>query len=73
MFETTNLRPPAASASAFVAATEAQGSGSDIWTDAGRAIELAYCHPSPISQVMRISVVVALGVAAKLYSAGALR
>lgn len=69
MLDTTNPRAPAGSASAFVAQTKLQGSRSDVWSEAGRAIELAYRGPAPMSQAVRIAVALALVVAAKLCSA----
>ena len=65
-------RAPAGSVSAFVAPTELRESRSDIWSEAGRAIELAYREPAPMSQAARIAVALALVMAAKLCSAGAL-
>jgi hypothetical protein len=73
MFDKTKPRASAGSASAFVAPTELRRSDFDIWAEAGRAIELAHRQPAPISQVVRIAVALALVMAAKLCSAGALR
>ena len=73
MFDTTKPRAPAGSASAFVAPTELRGSGFDIWAEAGRATELAYREPAPMSQAVRIAVALALVVAVKLCSAGVLQ
>jgi hypothetical protein len=70
MFDTTKSLAPTHAASAFIAPTELQGL--DIWAEAGRAIELAYREPAPISQPVRAAVAVALIVVAKLGLAGVL-
>jgi len=72
MSDTTKPRAPAGSASAFVAPTERPGSEFDIWAAAGHAIELAYREPAPMSLALRVAVVAALVVAAKLCAAGVL-
>jgi hypothetical protein len=69
MFGTTKRETPASSRSAFVAPSEVRGS--DIWAQAGRAIELAYREPAPISQTVRVAVAVAL-LLAVLIAVGAL-
>jgi hypothetical protein len=51
-------RPSEDRASAFVGPTELRGSQPDIWTEAGRAIELAYRRPAPMDQAVRVAVLV---------------
>ncbi len=70
MFDTMKLRTAAGSASGFIASG---ASRSDIWAEAGRAIELANREQVPMSQAVRAAVVAALVVAAKLCSIWALR
>jgi hypothetical protein len=72
MFDTTKPQASAGSASAFVAPTGLRGSGFDISAEVGRATELAYREPAPMSQAVRIAVALALVVAAKLCSGGVL-
>lgn len=73
MFDTMKPQAPAGSASTFIAPTKLWRSGFDIWAEAGRATELAYRQPTPMSQTARIAIAVALAVAAKLCSTGPLR
>jgi hypothetical protein len=73
MFDTTKLRAPAGSASAFVASTEPRVSRFDIRAEAGRAIELGYRAPTQMGEAVRVAVVVGLVVVAKLCSAWVLR
>jgi hypothetical protein len=63
MFDTTKHRPSDDPASAFVGPTELRGSQPDIWTVAGRVIELAYRRPAPMHQAVRVAVAVAIAVA----------
>jgi hypothetical protein len=73
MFDITKSRAAAGSMSAFITLTELRRSGFDIWAEAGRATELAYRDPTPMSQAVRIAVALVLVVAAKLCSAGVLQ
>lgn len=60
MFNPAKPRPPSGPASAFVVPTEIRGARSDIWTEAGRAIELAYCDRARIGLVVRVAVAIAV-------------
>ncbi len=71
MFDTAKRRVPAGSASAFVFLTGRRSPQSDIWTEAGHAIELAHREPAPIGFVVRVAIGIAVVVAAKLYAATA--
>jgi hypothetical protein len=66
MFDTTKLQAGTSSVSAFIA--PGKEPGFDIWAEAGRAIELAYREPTPISQAVRVAVAAAVVVAARLRS-----
>jgi hypothetical protein len=70
MFDTTKYRPSEDPGSAFLGPTEPRGSQPDIWTEAGRAIELAYRQPAPVGQAeaVRRTVAVALAIAIALVS-----
>ena len=57
MFDTTKDRPSEGPAS---------GSRPDIWTEAGRAIELAYRQPAPMDQAVWVAVPVTIAVVAAL-------
>jgi hypothetical protein len=70
MSNTTRLPATVGSASAFI--TSSKESGLGIWAQAGRAIELAYRGPAPISQAVRAAIAVALVTAPKLCSGWAL-
>jgi hypothetical protein len=78
MFGTTKHHPSEGPASDFGVPTELRGSQPDIWTEAGRAIELAYRQPAPMDRAVRVAVAVAIAVAAALitvakhYSGGVL-
>ena len=69
MFDRAKPRTPVGSASAFVLSSEPRGSRSDIWADAGQAIELAHRQGAPIGQAARVAVAIVLVVAAKLLAA----
>ena len=68
MLNTTKAQGRAACVSAFVAVSKGRGYRSDIWSEVGRAIEAAYRKPAPISQSVRIAIVLAVVVAMKLCS-----
>jgi hypothetical protein len=70
MLDTGQNRPSDDPASAFVGPTELRGSQPAIWTEAGRAIELAYRQPAPAGQAeaVRGTVAVALAIAMALVS-----
>jgi hypothetical protein len=69
MFETTYSGAAARSTSAFIAPPAQWGSVLDAWADAGRALELAHQAPAPINQTVRIALVLALVVTARLCAA----
>jgi hypothetical protein len=71
MFGTKKPQAGAGSTSAFVSPSER--SGSDIWAEAGNAIELAYRPPAPVGQAIRVAVAVLRATAGKLRPAGAWR
>jgi len=73
MFDTTKVRPPAGTASAFVVPRELPGSQANNWSRAGAAVELAYRAPAPASHPLRVAIALDLVVAAKLCWAGVLQ
>jgi hypothetical protein len=70
MSETLKTRPAAGSASAFVVQSEVPSPQTDMWSQAGAAIELAYRTPVPATRAGRVAIALALVVATKLFRTG---
>jgi hypothetical protein len=60
------------SVSGFITSARSRGANVDTEAEVGRAIELAYLEPAPVSQAVRIAVTLALVIAAKLVGSGTL-
>jgi hypothetical protein len=73
MSETLKTRPAAGSASAFVVQSEVPSPQTDMWSQAGAAIELAYRTPVPATRAGRVAIALALVVATKLFWTGGLQ
>jgi len=71
MCEIAKFRMSASATSAFVSSDASQESRHDIWAEAGRCIELAYCRPLPIGTAARAVTALAIVPAAKLCTAAA--
>ena len=72
MFEIAKFQMPESATSAFMPSDASQDSRRDMWAEAGRSIELAYCGPLPIGMATRAVIALAIVAAAKLCTTAAL-